>query len=73
MFVTYIVFSKSRNEYFVGHSEDVVNRLMRHNNGKSKSTKRGIPWDLVWKYKCATRSKAVLLENKIKKRGIKRF
>ena len=73
MFVAYILFSKSINEYYVGYSQNIVDRLQRHNNGESKSTKRGVPWDLVWKLVCATRSEAMLLESKIKKRGIKRF
>jgi putative endonuclease len=37
------------------------------------STKYGIPWELVKTFMCETRSEAILLEKKIKKRGAKRY
>jgi len=46
---------------------------MEHNIGKGKFTSKGIPWVLVVKFECNTRSEAVKLELKIKKRGIKRY
>ena len=73
MFVTYILFSKSINKYYVGHTEDLDERLRRHNAGDGKFTKRGIPWKVEWSFVNETKSNAILLENKIKKRGIKRF
>ena len=35
--------------------------------------KKGVPWELVECFDCETRSEAVQLEMKIKKRGIKRY
>ena len=34
---------------------------------------KGIPWNLIHHIECDSHSEAVQLENKIKKRGIKRF
>ena len=48
-------------------------RLATHNNGGKKYTTKGIPWKLVTTYNCKDRSEAVRLEQKIKKRGIKRY
>ncbi len=73
MFFTYILFSFSLNKYYVGHTENIDDRFKRHNAGEGKFTKKGIPWELKWFYESNTRSKAIILENKIKKRGIKRF
>ena len=73
MFSTYILYSATIQKYYTGHSEDLMERLQRHNAGESASTKSGIPWELVWESRSTTRSEAVLLENKIKKRSAKRF
>ena len=73
MFVVYILFSKTRSRYYVGQTSDIVKRLERHNQGKVPSTKTGTPWDLVLQIEVSSRSEAMLLENKIKKRGAKRY
>jgi len=72
-FVVYILFSASTRRYYTGQTQDVQDRLTRHNSGETKSTKSGIPWTLVWSHSCASRSEAMQLENKIKKRGAGRF
>ena len=46
MAITYILFSKSKNQFYVGssHADDLVFRIKAHNSGKVKSTKSGKPW-----------------------------
>jgi len=72
MFV-YILYSDSIEQFYVGIAADLQDRLIRHNRGRSKSTKRGIPWSLVKTVKVENRSEAMRLEKKIKGRGIKRW
>ncbi|MEC3908225.1 GIY-YIG nuclease family protein [Tamlana sp. 2201CG12-4] len=72
-FEVYILFSSSLNRYYVGHTNNFEKRLSTHNSGGKKYTSKGRPWILVKKYICITRSEAMQLERKIKKRGIKRF
>ena len=59
--------------YYAGIAEDVEKRLEEHNRGKGNYTSKGMPWILVVTVVCATRSEAVTLERRIKKRGIKRY
>ncbi len=73
MYFTYILHSKSLNRYYAGSTKNLVNRLEEHNNGEGKYTKSGKPWNLVKHFEFNSRSEAIVLENKIKKRGIKRF
>jgi putative endonuclease len=47
--------------------------LERHNQGRVKSTKFGIPWKIVLQQELPTRSEAMILEKQIKKRGAKRY
>jgi putative endonuclease len=73
MFYIYIIHSEHLQRYYVGSTESVEKRFQEHNSGKSKSTRVGVPWELVHIESFATRSKAVLHERKIKARGIGRY
>ena len=69
----YILYSETILKYYVGQTTDFEKRLLRHNKGYVKSTKRGLPWKLICKIEVVNRSEALLLERKIKKRGAKRY
>jgi len=72
-YCVYILFSSKWNRYYVGQTQNSKLRLERHNGGLVKSTKGGIPWEIIFSIDVENRSEAMKLENKIKKRGIKRF
>ncbi|MBS1680071.1 MAG: GIY-YIG nuclease family protein [Bacteroidetes bacterium] len=70
----YILFSKNIGKYYTGQTNNnFQNRLAEHNAGETRSIKNGMPWELAWKTELPSRSEAVKLENKIIKRGAKRF
>jgi putative endonuclease len=69
----YILYSEKRLKFYVGVSNDVADRLQRHNNGESLSTKGGVPWKLLHIITCEDKGTAMVLEAKIKKRGIRRY
>jgi len=69
----YFLYSEKRQQFYVGISNDVSDRLKRHNNKESLSTKSGAPWTLLHIITCADKSAAMQLEAKIKKRGISRY
>ena len=73
MFSVYILYSETKSKYYVGQTNDLQNRLDRHNSAQGTSTKHGIPWKVVYSIQVSTRTEAMLLETKIKKRGIKRY
>jgi putative endonuclease len=50
-----------------------LRRIDEHNSGKSSSTRHGKPWHIIFQETFPTRSSAMQLELKIKKRGIERF
>jgi putative endonuclease len=73
----YILQSESTDRYYCGYSDNVQRRLNQHNDPEyrgSRTTKvlKG-PWNVIWTQECKSRSQAVLLERKIKKRGIGRY
>ncbi len=71
--IVYILYSVKSSRYYVGQTADINKRLKRHNHGKVPSTKSAVPWKLVLQIEVETRSEAIVLERKIKKRGAKRF
>ena len=66
MYFVYIIYSKSKNRYYSGHSGDYHKRLMDHNRGKVKSTKAYIPWEIIHLEKFETKSEAFKREMQIK-------
>src|SRR6185295_2474597 len=72
-FIVYILFSDSIQKYYSGQTQNLENRLYEHNNGETTSIKNGIPWRVVWYTALDSRSEAMALEGKIKKRGAGRF
>ena len=66
MFKTYILHSASKDRFYVGHTSDLKDRFKRHNSGKSKSTKHGVPWTIVYTKEFNTKSEAYQFEMLIK-------
>ncbi|WP_412466210.1 GIY-YIG nuclease family protein [Pedobacter sp. KLB.chiD] len=48
MFYTYILYSKTRNKYYVGSTNDLTNRLKKHNTNHSGFTGHTGDWCVVW-------------------------
>jgi putative endonuclease len=69
----YIIYSESSDSYYKGQTEDLQDRITRHNNGWEKATKSGIPWKLVWKAEKPDRSSAITIEKKLKNLSRKRL
>jgi len=67
MFFVYILYSNTKEKFYIGQTNDIDDRIKRHNNGQSLSTKNGIPWKLIYTIVLSSRSEAVTLETKIKK------
>lgn len=69
----YILYSASLDRFYVGQTQDLEVRLQRHNSGRNKSTKAGVPWEMVHFGTCVDRTEAVRKETKIKNLGSKRY
>ena len=72
-YYTYILQSERTNKYYIGSTENIEERIKRHNEGRSKYTKSGIPWKLVYYEEFSDRSSAIKREKYIKNRKSKIF
>ncbi|NIQ90614.1 MAG: GIY-YIG nuclease family protein [Desulfobacterales bacterium] len=69
----YILRSKNDGGYYIGHTQNLTERLERHNQGRVRYTKSKRPWNLVYSEKYPDRSSAMTREEEIKKRKSRQF
>ena len=67
-FFVYIIYSASLDGYYVGHTADLADRLYRHRNSGSRSTKRAADWQLMYSEAYPSRSSASMREREIKRK-----
>ncbi|MBU1164243.1 GIY-YIG nuclease family protein [Patescibacteria group bacterium] len=48
MYYTYIIKSQKNNSYYIGSCKNLQDRITKHNKGLVKSTKRYLPWKLIY-------------------------
>jgi putative endonuclease len=65
-FFVYILYSESGNRFYIGQTNNLTERLSRHNSGYEHSTKPYIPWRLVCFVEKSNRGEGVILEKKLK-------
>ena len=73
MFFVYILYSEKINSFYVGSTGNLQDRLARHNGGQSTYTKRGIPWNLVYKKEYPSKAEAYRAELYIKAQKSRRY
>ena len=66
IYYTYILYSTSHKRYYIGQTNNLAERIVRHNNGLVTSTKPYKPWELVGSIEKAGRKEAMQLERKLK-------
>lgn len=66
MFNLYILQSKINGAYYIGSCEDAQVRLSQHNKGLVPSTKRYVPWCMIYTEEYDTLSQARKREDQIK-------
>ena len=67
MFHLYIIFSPTKNKYYVGHTgDDLVERIRKHNSNHKGFTGGIGDWELKYSQEYVTKSEAVKREKEIK-------
>jgi len=47
MWYVYVLQNRHRH-WYIGLTRDLRKRILRHNSGKNKSTKYGVPWEPIY-------------------------
>ncbi len=66
-YFVYILKSLKSGRYYIGSTSDLEDRIKRHQENRSKSTKGRGPWELVYTEEYDTRSEGVRREHQLKK------
>jgi putative endonuclease len=69
----YIIYSNSKDRYYVGHSDNLLRRIPEHNAARCKATKFGVPWTLVFSKSFNSRAEAMKEEYRIKRMKSRKF
>jgi putative endonuclease len=67
MFYVYIIYSKDFDVYYKGFSENVAQRLLYHNENRSRYTSNKGIWELVYTKSFETKKEALVEELRLKK------
>ena len=62
MFYTYILYSENFDLFYIGQTNNLDDRISRHNQNRNKWTKNKGPWAIVFSKSFPTRAQAVQLE-----------
>lgn len=73
MWYTYILYSRKKDRYYIGYTENITQRLQRHNEGWGRYTKSGKPWELVYFEEYDNKSDAIKREREIKNRKSRKY
>lgn len=47
MYYVYIIFSQKLKSFYIGYTENLKDRVKRHNTNRSEFTSKGTPWILA--------------------------
>jgi len=73
MYKLYIIQSLIDDSYYIGQTNNLEDRIKRHNLGRSNYTKNKKPWKLVYPEEFNTRSEVIKREKKIKQKKRKTY
>src|SRR5690606_12653131 len=72
-YYVYILYASQHDRYYIGQTNDLADRINRHNAGEVLNTKPYVPWDFVWACEKPDRAEAMALERKLKNLGRERL
>jgi putative endonuclease len=74
MFFVYVLLSLKDKKFYIGQTNNLADRVLRHNEGRVRATRGRRPLILVWSESFPTRAEAVRRERYLKSlRGDNRF
>jgi putative endonuclease len=65
-FYVYVLESLTDRMSYIGHTDDLSNRLIEHNSGRCRFTKGHQPWEIIYRELASSRSEAIKRERFLK-------
>ena len=67
MYYVYILQNLKGNIYYIGQTNNLEERLIRHNEGRVRGSRNWRPWEIVYSEEYKTRGEAMKREIQLKK------
>jgi len=67
-YFVYVLESEKDGSYYIGHTNDLKERVERHNQGRSAYTRNRGPWKLIYQECYQSRAEAARRERELKAR-----
>ena len=65
-FIVYIIYSSTKNKFYIGFTSDIKERIIRHNQKSKGFTGSTNDWKIVYTETYLTKSEALTREKQIK-------
>ncbi|MBK6948959.1 MAG: GIY-YIG nuclease family protein [Haliscomenobacter sp.] len=62
MFYIYIIKSQQTGQFYIGQTNNLTDRILRHQSNRNRWTKGKGPWELLFSQSFATRKEAMAME-----------
>ncbi len=69
MHYMYLLYSRKTSKFYIGETVDLRRRLSEHNEGKTFSTRSGMPWEVIYYEAYASKRAAQTREKRLKQYG----
>ncbi len=66
MFYNYVLLSEKTGKLYIGNTGNLRRRFLEHNQGQNRSTKLGVPWELIYYEACIDFEDAIRRERYLK-------
>ena len=66
MYYFYILYSKTMDRYYIGHTNELSGRVRRHNSSHKGFTGKASDWKVVYKEQFASKEEAYQRERQVK-------
>ena len=73
MFFVYILYSATKNRFYIGQTDNIESRLKSHLSGISSYTSSAKDWKVAYFEEYSTRNEAIKRENEIKKKKSRKY
>jgi len=73
MYYTYVLKSDTDGKFYVGFTKDLKLRFEQHNRGMVESTKKRVPFNLIYYEACLNKKDAIRREKYLKTYNGRRF
>lgn len=73
LYTFYIIYSAKLDRYYSGHTDDIEERIVQHNEGISDYTSKANDWAVAYTESYSTREEARKRELEVKKKKSRKY